>query len=269
MEEYSWKANKCQYFLTKYLEGILKELIFHCKYIENITESEETFVATTHILDEAIYNFDAFVLAASALLEGEGVGYMAAYLRKTPIANFYPKKHEIGLYWQLNLLRNRIIHHTGGRYENGEVCQRYSDFSSKINGIRLKDGNIKLECTQIDVYRSPEVQKEIIRILITGDESNVFDCLFPEKSGKGHGKKNPGLLYPGVVLYFDHVTSGVKFISEIQQFILNMNEAFFVEFAHKIKNKESIPEVCMVYNEDGADIKCQVKELFDISKIPI
>lgn len=269
LEEYSWKANKCHYFLSKYIDLILQELAFHEKHMESMPNSNNIFIGKTTILDEATYNFDAFVLAASALMEGEGVGYMEAYLRKTPVVNYYPKKHEIGLYWQLNLLRNRIVHHTGGRYENGEVCQRYFDFSSRINGIRFKNEHIELECSQIDVYRSSEVQKEIARVLSTGDDKNVFERLFPEKSGKGHGKKNPGVLYPGVILYFDHVSSGTRFVSEIQQFILNMNEAFFVEFSHKIKNKTSIPEVGMIYHEDGVEVKCQVKELFDISKIPM
>ena len=268
LEEYSWKTNKCHYFLGKYIDAMLQELAFHEEHMEGISDSDDVFIAKTPILDEAVYNFDAFVLSASALMEGESVGYMEAFLRKTPIVQYYPKREEIGLYWQLNLLRNRIVHHTGGRFDNGEICQRFSDFSSRINGIRLKNNHIQLECTQIDVYRSTEVQKEIIRILLTGDDSNVFDCLFPDKSGKGRGKKNPGILHPGVVLYFDHASSGVRFISEIQQFLLNMNDAFFVEFVHKIKNKASIPELGMVYFENGAEVKCQVKELFDISKIP-
>lgn len=238
------------------------------QYLKDIPDSDEILFGKPLSLDEAVYNFDAFVLASSTLLEGESVGYMAAYLRKTRIADYYPKRQEIGLYWQLNLLRNRIVHHTGARYENGEICQRYFDFSSRINGVRLRNKNIVLECPQIDVYRSSEVQMEIARILLTDDDANVFDCLFPEKSGKGHGKKTPGMLYPGVTLYFDHVTSGTRFISEIQSFILNMNEAFFVEFAHKIKNKGVIPDLCMMYIEDGVEKKCHVKELFDIRKIP-
>lgn len=268
LEEYSWKANKCHYFLGKYIDAILQELAFHEKHMENIPVSDDISMGKTTILDEAVYHFDAFVLSASALMEGESAGYMEAFLRRMPIVQYYPKREEIGLYWQLNLLRNRIVHHTGGRFDNGEICQRFFDFSSRINCIRLNNNHIQLECTQIDVYRSPEVQKEITRILLTDDGSNVFDSLFPDKSGKGHGKKNPGVLYPGVVLYFDHASSGVRFISEIQQFLLNMNEAFFVEFAHKIKNKASIPELCMVYSENGVEVKCQVNELFDISKIP-
>ena len=268
LEEYSWKANKCVYFLEKYIDGVLKELDFHRESARNTSNSDNILICKTKHMDEAVYNFDAFVLAASALLEGEGVGYMEAHLRKSSIANYYPKKCDIGLYWQLNLLRNRIVHHTGGRYINGEVCQRFFDFSSKIDGIRIKNGHIKLECTQIDVYGSPEVQKEIARILMTGDESNVFDCLFPDRSGKGHGRKRPEVLYPGVALYFDHTSSGIRFISEIQQFLVNMNEAFFVEFAYKINDKVSIPNICMVQYENGEEVRCQVKELFDISKIP-
>lgn len=119
LEEYRWKANKCHYFLSKYIDGVLQELSFHEQHMESIPNSENILMGKTAILDEAVYNFDAFVLAASALMEGEGVGYLEAFLRKTPIAQYYPKRKEIGLYWQLNLLRNRIVHHTGGRFDNG------------------------------------------------------------------------------------------------------------------------------------------------------
>lgn len=263
-DEYSWKIKKCQYFLDKYLQGILKEL----ESISDLQKDNCITTGRTYFLDEAIYNFDAFVLASSEILEGESIGYMTSYLRRTPVSNYYPKKAEIGLYWQLNLLRNRIIHHTGGRYDNSGGCYRYCDFSSRINVIRFENGHIKMECTQIDVYRSSEVQNVILSVMKNGDKTNVFDCLFPEKSGKGHSKKTPGVLYPGITLYFDHVTSGIRFVSEIQEFILNMNEAFFVELSHCIKSKELIPEVGIICYEAGKEISCKVKEVFDVDKIP-
>ena len=92
LEEYSWKANKCHYFLGKYIDGVLHELAFHEQYIGSILDSDNIFMGKTAVLDEAIYNFDAFVLAASVLLEGESVGYMETFLRKTPIAKYYPKR---------------------------------------------------------------------------------------------------------------------------------------------------------------------------------
>jgi len=160
-----------------------------------------------------------------------------------------------------------VVHHTGGRYDNGEVCQRFFDFSSRVNGIRMNNGNIELECTQLDVYRSQEVQLEIVMTLATGSDANVFDRLFPDKTGKGHGKRSPVMIRPGITLYFDHVSSGTRFVSEIQKFILNMNEAFFVEFSSKIKNKGIIPEVATIEFQEGKEVKHQVKDVFDISKI--
>jgi len=267
LEEYSWKVQKCAYFLSGYIDGIKKELAFHQKFWDELPDHDNVLMGKTIQLDEAMYNFDAFVLAASALLEPESKDYMAAYLRKAPVTSYYPKRNEIGLYWQLNLIRNRVVHHTGGRYDNGEVCQRFFDFSSRVNGIRMNNGNIELECTQLDVYRSQEVQLEIVMTLATGSDANVFDRLFPDKTGKGHGKRSPVMIRPGITLYFDHVSSGTRFVSEIQKFILNMNEAFFVEFSSKIKNKGIIPEVATIEFQEGKEVKHQVKDVFDISKI--
>lgn len=269
LDDYSWKARKCHYFVYKYLVGVLKELNCHREHIESLTETDYIFYPKSSILDEAVYNFDAFVLAACAIMEPASKDYMATHLRKKPVTSYYPKKKQIGLYWQMNLLRNRIVHHTGGRFENGSICQRYVDFSSRINGVEIRNENIALRSTQIDVYRSKEVQKTIATILETGSDSNVFDCLFPEKTGKGHEKKNPGLLVCGETVYFDHATSGVRFVSEILQFLLNMNNAFFVELSHRLKNKAIILEICTVIYENEAGEKWHLSDLFDISQIPM
>lgn len=266
-DEYNWKASKCIYFLSKYLECMSLEIQLHKKVLDEYMDNDEIFIGTSGWLREASYHFDAFVLAACAILEQEEKDYMAAYLKRTDIASFYPSKKEIGLYWQLNLLRNRIIHHTGGRFDNGEVCQRFFDFSSRINGIRVKNRNIEMECTQIDVYRSTIVQSEIMYILVTGSGENIFDRLFPDKKGKGHGKNKPVMIQPGVTLYFDHVSSGVRLVTEIQNFILNMDEAFFVEFSSKIKEKGKIPEVGVIEFCEGEEVKYQIKDVFDTEKI--
>ena len=58
-DDYSFKLKKCVYFLEQYCHGILNEL-------EHIPPREgDIGVAAGPYLEEAIFNFDAFVLSAS------------------------------------------------------------------------------------------------------------------------------------------------------------------------------------------------------------
>lgn len=156
-KDYSLKLKKCAYFLEHYCIGLLKEIEFQNDLIrvDNISVSPSSY------LEEAIFNFDAFILSTSSVIDYEGRNYLATQFKRVKIGDIYPNRKEIGLYWQLNILRNRIIHHTGGRFINGEECQRFLDFSSMVQMIRVTHGNISLGCTQIDVCK--EDVKEVLR----------------------------------------------------------------------------------------------------------
>ena len=257
-EEFSVKLRKCLYFLGKYCAGMRNEILLYAEPLK----SNDVGLCPSRNMEEAIFNFDAFILSACSVIDNEEKDYLAAYLKKTDVKPFYPNKREIGLYWQLNLLRNRIVHHTGGRYINSEFCQRYFDFSSHVRMIRVVNGHLYLECTQIDIHTSASVQEVIKKEIENDSKNNIFDELFPDKKAKGKNKKHPVMIMPNEKIYFDHVYGGQWVAGAVQDFMHKIIEAFFVEFHSLIKDRSSIPELGICIVENGKQCQVRVKDLF-------
>lgn len=258
-KDYSLKLKKCIYFLEQYCNGLLKEMELISDLIH--VEVDDISVAPSPYAEEAIFNFDALILSTSAVIDYEERDYLATQFKKVKIGNIYPDRKDIGLYWQLNILRNRIIHHTGGRFANNkEECQRFLDFSSMIQIIRVTHGNVFLGSTQIDACN--EDIKRVLSIAIKSGE-NVFDVLFPNKSGKGPGKKHPTMVVPSKDIYFDHANAGINMISQIQDFVCKLNQAFFDEFCYKSKQTEKLLNLCVGLNHCGQSYQYQIKDIFE------
>lgn len=258
-KDYSLKLRKCIYFLEQYCNGLLKEMELINKMIH--IEVNDISVAPSSYAEEAIFNFDALILSTSAVIDYEERDYLATQFKKVKICTTYPDRKDIGLYWQLNILRNRIIHHTGGRFaNNNEECQRFLDFSSMIQIIRVTHGNLSLRSTQIDVYK--EDVKCILSIAIKSGK-NIFDVLFPNKSGKGLGKKHPTMIIPSKDIYFDHANAGINMIFQIQDFVCKLNQAFFDEFYYKIKQTEKLLNLCIVLNHCDQSYQYKIKDIFE------
>lgn len=258
-KDYSLKLRKCIYFLEQYCNGLLKEMELISDLIH--VEVDDTSVSPSPHAEEAIFNFDALILSTSAVIDYEVRDYLATQFKKVKIENIYPDRKDIGLYWQLNILRNRIIHHTGGRFANNkEECQRFLDFSSMIQMIRVTHGNVSLGSTQIDACK--EDVKRVLSIAIKSGE-NVFDVLFPNKSGKGPGKKHPIMVVPSKDIYFDHANAGINMISQIQDFVCNLNQAFFDEFCYKSNQPEKLLNLCVGLNHCGQTYQYQIKDIFE------
>ena len=100
------------------------------------------------------YYFDSFIAAFSTMIEPEQKEILEKYFDKVQIKNIYPSRNEIGLYWQINILRNRVLHFTGRRYDYSDSsCCCYENFSSEIKMIRIDSkGNINIPSTLIDIY---------------------------------------------------------------------------------------------------------------------
>lgn len=260
-EEYSVKLKKCLYFLEKYYTGMRNEILMHAKPLEG----NDVWLCPSRNMEEAIFNFDAFILSACAVIDNEEKDYLSAYLKKTDIKPFYPDKREIDLYWQLNLLRNRIVHHTGGRYINSEVCQRYFDFSSHVRMIQVSNGHLFLECTQIDVHTSQRAREVIQKEIESNSRNNIFDELFPDRKAKGKNKKSPVMIMPNERIYFDHAYGGQWVAGAVQDFMYKITQAFFAEFYDIIKDKNSIPELGISFIDDGQNCQVRVRDLFDLT----
>lgn len=254
--EYALKLKRCVYFLENYCSELRKELDFQ----NDLLQSDNISVSPTTHLEEAIFNFDALVLSTSAIIDSEEKDYLVKQFKKARINNIYPNKEEIGLHWQLNILRNRIVHHTGGRFMNTKECQRFLEFSSMASMIRVVHGNLSLSCTQIDVCK--EAVKEVLPAAIhTG--KNVFDILFPSKSGKGHGKTHPIMIMPNKDIYFDHADAGVNMVSKIQDFICKLDQAFFEEFCWKSMQEEYFSNLCVEFSYNEYFCQYQAKDVFE------
>lgn len=258
--EYTLKFKKCVYFLEHYCQGILNELDSK----GDILYENGVCVTPGPYLEEAIFNFDSFILSISTIMEYEERDYLVSQLKRVNIYDIYPNRGEIGLYLQINIIRNRIIHHTGGRYINGKECSRFLDFSSNVQMIRVQNENISLQCTQIDIYKD-EMQKVLsAAIQIAGEqEVTVFDILFPSKSGKGHGKRHPTMIFPNKDIYFDHADAGIKIIPQIQEFLRKLNQVFFEEFYRRSEKKEELLNICTVFSDDKGSFQYQIKSVFE------
>lgn len=257
-DEYSVKLRKCLFFLEKYYAGMRNEILIHAEMLKR----DDIGTCPSRNMEEAIFYFDAFILSACAVIDNEEKDYLAAYLKETDIKSFYPSKKEIGLYWQLNLLRNRIVHHTGGRYIDSETSQRYFDFSSHVRMIRVVNGHLYLQCTQIDIHTSLTVREAIQRRIDGNERGNIFNELFPKGKAEGNGESAPVMIMPSEQIYFDHVYGGQWVAGTVQDFIYKMIQAFFSEFCGVIEDKNSIPELGICVEDNGAHIQVKVKDIF-------
>ncbi len=173
-------------------------------------ECEDMIIAFHRLYDEAVVEEICHYL---------GTKYGQAFRKSLP------KKDDIdGLYWRINLLRNRMAHSTGGAYVEDKVAKRFSDFSSRVNVVRVENGEAIMECDLIDIEKTPNVKKVIKEVIIEkkyGDNiarKGIFDILFPIKKPKGHGKKSPELLWPSFGR-FDYNHGFISLSNQILDFI--------------------------------------------------
>ena len=205
------------------------------------------------------YYFDSFISSFYTLIESEQENELCKYLNNKKIRGIFPNRKSIDLFWQVYMLRNRIIHFTEARYDNTEKeCKRFYDFSSKITNIYIdNNGEIHIKSTLIDVNKNDEIQKAVKQSI--KDNSNPFDILFPNKKAKGYGKKNPFISYITNDIFFDYVDSSVDLINQIHSMLHSINLLFLECFMHKDNNKnETIKSrTRIVYNNKEIDYSIQ------------
>ena len=178
------------------------------------------------------------------------------------IEKIFPNRNEVGLYWQVYNLRNRIIHFTSGRYAEGyELCERYEQFFSKSNMIEVKNNNIHIKTSLIDLYKCKALQAKVIEVIKTG-EGNPFDKLFPNQTAKGYGKNKPYMMHIGNDIWFDHFEGGIELVNNIHYFFNKMNYLFLNEFLLvDNKKEETMNEKTIIYLK-GKEIEYSLKDVF-------
>ncbi len=258
-EEFSYKENKVLFFADKYLNNLLDGLSIY----NDLINQKNIAIFSNHILEEAIYYFDSFISSFYTLIEPQQKDVLCQYLGDKKVNNFFPTRNEIGLYWQIYMLRNRIIHFTNGKYDNtGKECIRYCNFSSNIEVINITDnGELQANCTLIDINKC-EVARRAIGMAIKDRKLNPFDILFPNETPKGYGKKKPFLSVISGDIFFDHLNSGIMLVRDIHNILDNINRLFLEQFMLGGNNSEETlnSKTSIVFN--GKKISYSIYDVF-------
>lgn len=257
--DFVFKENKILFFINKYLETFNRALKNYCIKFE---EDNISF-SPIDLFEEMAYYFDSVISAVSVIVEAEQKTVLAKNLDSIKINKFYPTRQKFGLWWQIYMLRNRILHNTEARYDNSkDRCSRYADFSSKILMIRKKNNIFEINSTLIDINKDANIEKAI-DFAINNRDVNPFDLLFPNKSAKGQGKKNPNVLYISNDIYFDYATSGVKLINDIHDLLNKINYEFIKKFAEDYDNIEELlnSKTFLTSEEDAYSVESVFKNL--------
>ncbi len=173
------------------------------------TKVSEGYIGTPWEMDLYSYRFEDFITSFARLNEDPLYEEVCRALPKRfreKMRGVQYKKNDIhGLYWRINLLRNRAAHSSSGAYtEDKGRAARFMSFLTKVRAIRCEDEGIFLETMLIDLNESKYIQDLIKKEIIDGGSSKpIIELLFPLRSPSGHGKYNPSLLFPSGYPHFD------------------------------------------------------------------
>lgn len=256
IEEFLYKEKELIYFINQFINNI--------KYV---IENNHCDAANRTIMlndNRFVYYFDGVITQMYLISESEQRVQIQNYINKGKKIDFYPNRNSFGLWWEIYMLRNRIVHYTETRYTpNKEVCYCFNSFSSKCNVINIdENNNINLNSNLIDIYKDKNI-KELIEKTIVSNE-NPFDLLFPNKSAKGKGKKRPMVTFIDKDIWFDYATSGVRLLNEINDFLTSINNLFFFYIYDQIKDKKKIVDLNIVDFINVKEAAVSIKELFNI-----
>lgn len=204
------------------LKGILYhwdncfELLLQVKdEIKKISNSfnEDMIMCGSSTCDKLSYEFENLIVSFSKLNEEPTIINLTRVMSKENQKNLkdncFNKEDIDGLYWQLNLLRNRFAHSTPGYYStNTTEAQRYMAISSRIFNIEVKDKKLFLKTTLINLNKNDYVKKVIQEVIIDkkfGEEESqrpLMDLLFSTKP-RGKNKSKPTMIFINNLGNFD------------------------------------------------------------------
>jgi hypothetical protein len=200
------------------------------------------------------YEFESYIAAINKIIEQPVPDTISNNLDKN-IKKVFPqsmiqKSNTDGLYWRMNILRNRVVHPDEAKYATmDKYAYKYYGFSAQPLGCKITKDSIEWKCTLFDLDEN-EFIKEIIKdeILIKNSDKNIIDILFEQKSPKGYGKKEPRLLFYGDKLKrFDYFNSFINFTNTIHKYMSDINHCLMRQ---NLKGqKEEIKDKKLKYSE--------------------
>lgn len=251
INEFLYKENKTLFFIGQLLKCYMKILESQS---EMFLKNSISFPPNKYYC-ELTYYFDSLVASFSTIIENDQKEILEKFFDKEKINSIFPTRNKIGLYWQINMLRNRILHYTSRRYEYANKhCSCYENFSSEIKIINIdKNGNISIPSTLIDIYSDKTIEGAINKSIKDGT-TNPFDNLFPNKRPKGYSKKKPFVYHISNNIFFDYTDSLLSLLNEIEDFFDKNNNVF-------------IKELSSYYNDIDELNKCKTTLIFEEKEI--
>lgn len=175
--------------------------------------SEDIIICGCPTCDKMSYEFENLIISFPKINEDPTIINLSRVMsnvnQKRLRDNCFKKDDVDGLYWQLNLLRNRFAHSTPGYYSTDTTeAQRYMAISSKIFNVEIKNKNLFLKTTLINLSKNVYIKKVIQEVIIDkkfGEEESerpIMDLLFSTKP-HGKNKNNPTMAFIDNLEYFD------------------------------------------------------------------
>jgi hypothetical protein len=219
-DDYSYLINRILYHLDNYIKEI--DILFD--FVEKLNcQCQISFPENKMNI---AFEFESFISSANKILEQPVImdilSFLTPSLQKEFPSQLIKRENVDGFYWRMNILRNRVVHPDEPKYENRDnYAYRYYGFSSKPLPINITFENIMIQCTLIDLNDNPWIKKIIHDHIIIGkSKENIFDILQKEKSSKGHGKREPRMLFYGNnIKLFDYNRSFLSIAQDILKYI--------------------------------------------------
>ena len=254
IEEFLYKEKELIYFVFQFLNNI--------NLAVGTIKTDERNIFSPPLNDKFSFYFDSLVTQLYSLFESEQRIQLQHYFNKDKSFDFYPNRNEFGLWWEVYMLRNRVVHYTENRCISGkEECTCYYSFSSKCNMVGIdKNGNIIINSTLIDIYKDNYVKQKIEEAIVTRD--NPFDLIFPNKSASGYNKKYPVVNIIDSDIWFDYSSSGIRLLNEVNTFLNSINDMFFDYISNQLINKEELMNSSIALLKDGKEMVMPIKDLY-------
>lgn len=218
----------------KYIQDILKNVEEMIKDLKGESVQLGVPIPLANLLS---YRFEDLLVAFPRLNEDPMITEIERYVHadnKTRIRKNCIKRDDVkGLYWELNLLRNRAAHSIKGYYtQHAGIAARYLSISSKLYMIDIDKEN-KVFRSGLYSYRKNECFPRIVQEYIIdakyGDDlskKSLMELLFESSSPKGHGRKKPVLLYPSNIEFFDMNSEFYALSNDMMDYIITQLEVF-------------------------------------------
>ena len=261
INNFLYNEKKTLFFISLLLNTYIKMLKDYKDYLNK----RNIILPTNQHCDELTYYFDSFISSFSTIIEPEQKNALEYFLDKKELNKFYPTRNKYGIYWQINIIRNRILHFPTKRYDyTKKECFCYEPFSSRIKAIKTDlEGNISIPSSLLDIYSDNSI-KNAINLSIKDKKINPFDILFPNISAKGYSKKKPFVLHIINNIFFDYATSAIDLIEEVEKILDQTNNLLINYLSQYYTDINELKKTCTIIKINRKSIKYRISDVFMI-----